>query len=119
MHLGGAAREVGADESAAGNRDAAYIVNVAGAWDDPAEDDVHQGWVRGCWEAVREFSTGGTYLNFLTEDDGRDDARKRASWDESTYRRLVELKDRYDPFNVFRSNMNIPPSKTAWDLRGS
>ena len=57
---------------------------------------------------MRPFSTGGAYLNFTPEAD-----RVRDAFGEEKYQRLVALKNRYDPENLFRLNQNITPSKPA------
>ena len=107
MHLGGAANRVGEADTAAGNRDAEYVFNVQGAWDDPADSSHHIAWVRDYWQAMRPFSSGGTYVNFLTRDE--DEERVRAAYGPAIYERLVAVKTRYDPGNLFRSNQNIRP----------
>lgn len=107
FQLGGAMARVPEESSAAGHRSAGFVVNVAGAWDDPAEADRHVGWVRGCWEELRPHSTG-TYVNFLTQDD--DEARVRAAYG-SNYERLSALKAEYDPGNALRANQNIRPAR--------
>lgn len=107
MHLGGAANRVGEADTAAGNRDAEYVFNVQGAWDDPADSPHHIAWVRDYWQAMRPFSSGGTYVNFLTRDE--DEERVRAAYGPAIYERLVAVKTRYDPGNLFRSNQNIRP----------
>ena len=63
-------------------------------------------WVRDAGERVRPFSTGGNYINFQTADE--DEQRVRATYG-ANFDRLVEIKHRYDPDNVFRSNRNIRP----------
>jgi hypothetical protein len=62
--------------------------------------------VRTTWDRVRPFSTGATYINFQTADEG--DQRIRDSYG-SNYQRLAEMKKKYDSDNVFRVNKNIPP----------
>ncbi|WP_427307403.1 BBE domain-containing protein [Cupriavidus sp. H39] len=62
-------------------------------------------WARAMWQAVRPFSTGGVYANNLG-DEGKD--RVRAAYGEN-YARLVAIKRKYDPDNVFRLNQNIDP----------
>ena len=62
--------------------------------------------MRDAWERVRAFSTGGNYINFQTADE--DDDRIRATYG-ANYDRLVEIKGRYDPGNLFRINRNIQP----------
>ena len=108
MHLGGAAARVPRDATAAANRDAEYVLNVAGSWLDARESDRHIGWVQGLWRAMRPLSTGGTYVNFLTGDAEPD--RVRAAYGPATYDRLAALKARYDPTNLFRLNQNIRPA---------
>jgi FAD/FMN-containing dehydrogenase len=96
-----------ADHSAAGNRDARGILNVAAAWDSAADDARCIDWARSTWEGLRGFSTGGVYVNFLTEDEADD--RTRAAYGDN-YARLARLKARWDPDNVFRLNKNIIPA---------
>jgi hypothetical protein len=109
QHLGGAVARVPEDETAFGQRDAPYLLNIAARWTDPAESDVHAGWARELHASMKPFATGGVYVNFLGEE-GPD--RVRAAYSERTYQRLVELKTTYDPTNTFRINQNIPPDLT-------
>ncbi len=107
FQLGGAASRVGETDTAAGNRDAQFVFNVQAQWQDPAESAAHIGWARDYWQAMQPFSSGGTYVNFLTRDE--DEARLRAAYGPAIYERLVEVKTEYDPGNLFRSNQNIRP----------
>jgi len=100
FQLGGALNELPADHSPVGNRDAAFVLNVAAAWDDASEDDAHIGWARDTHAKLKPFSTGGVYINFLTEDEGAD--RTAAAYGGPTLARLAELKRKYDPTNLFR-----------------
>jgi FAD/FMN-containing dehydrogenase len=93
--------------SAVGNRDTRFVVNIAASWESAADDDANIEWARSTWSDAREFSTGGTYLNFLTEEEG--DARIRDAF-RGNYDRLVAVKTAYDPHNLFRQNKNIAPS---------
>ena len=86
---------------------AAAVINVSGAWEHGADDAANIEWARAAWREVREFSTGGTYVNFLTEEEGQD--RVRAAYRDN-YARLAEVKERWDPDNVFRINKNIAPA---------
>jgi FAD/FMN-containing dehydrogenase len=104
--LGGALNRLPADHSAVGNRDAAWVLNITASWDDPAEDALHIEWARNAWQRMRSFSTGGTYINFLTEEEG--DSRIRAAYG-GNYDRLVSIKRTWDPDNLFRANKNIVP----------
>ncbi len=106
FQIGGSLNEQAADHSAVGNRDARYVINIAGSWERPEDDRTNIDWVRGAWADVRSFSTGGTYVNFLTEDDGAD--RTTAALGASIPR-LAAIKAHWDPQNVFRTNRNIAP----------
>ncbi|MHC4107391.1 MAG: FAD-binding oxidoreductase [Planctomycetota bacterium] len=94
------------NHSAVGNRRAGLVLNVAGSWENPADDDRNITWAREAWGDMRQFSTGGTYINFLTEEEGDD--RMRDAYGENL-RQLVEVKAKYDPGNFFRINKNIAP----------
>jgi hypothetical protein len=85
---------------------AGYCLNVAAMWTDPAESQRHIDWTRGVWQSVQPWSATGTYVNFL----GDEGASRTESAYREHYRRLVALKDRLDPDNLFRLNQNIPPS---------
>jgi FAD/FMN-containing dehydrogenase len=102
--LDGAVNERADDHSAVGNRDAAAVINIAASWERADEDAAHIAWAREAWSDLRQFSTGGTYINFLTEDEGDD--RTRAAF-RSNYARLAEAKRAWDPENLFRANKNI------------
>jgi FAD/FMN-containing dehydrogenase len=77
-------------------------------WMDPAEDEQNSAWARGFHEAMRPFCVGIAPPNFIAADDGN--ARLRASYGEENYARLVALKQRWDPDNIFRLNQNIVPA---------
>ena len=94
------------DHSAVGNRNAATVLNLAASWETPGEDEANIAWARGAWQDMRRFSTGGTYVNFLTEDEGEE--RTHAAYGKN-YERLVEAKTKWDPQNLFRMNKNIAP----------
>jgi len=107
LQLGGALNEHGDDDGAVGNRDARFALGVTGMWEPgtPGADAFPQ-WVRDAWQRFRPFSTGGSYINFQTADEG--DERVRATYG-ANLDRLVAIKTQYDPHNVFRSNRNVPP----------
>ena len=107
MHLGCSAVSGGGDCGC--SRTAEYVLNMQGAWEAPAEDDIHIAWARDFWSAMRPFSSGGTYVNFLTQD--ADEERVRAAYGPELYGRLVRIKAKYDPDNLFRSNQNVRPAR--------
>ena len=106
FQLGGALNELDEDHSPAGNRQARYVFNITGAWDRPEEDATNIEWARAAWTGMKRFSTGGTYLNFLTGDEG--DERTAAALG-NALPRLAGIKRAWDPQNVFRTNRNIRP----------
>lgn len=92
-----------ARDGAFGHRDAKLVLNINARWDG-GEAARHVAWARSLWQAMQPCSSGGVYVNFLG-DEGQE--RVRAAYGEANYARLVELKRRYDPENVFRVNQNI------------
>jgi FAD/FMN-containing dehydrogenase len=100
----GALNRLPNSHSAVGNRDARGVINITASWEKPEDDKASIEWARAAWRDIRPYSTGGTYINFLSEDEGDD--RTRAAYGEN-YERLVEAKRRWDPDNVFRINKNI------------
>jgi FAD/FMN-containing dehydrogenase/pimeloyl-ACP methyl ester carboxylesterase len=107
LHLGGAIGDYDAADGAVGNRDVRFACGALGIWDadEPGADAFPQ-WVRDAWERFRPFSTGASYINLQTADEGDD--RIRATYGDN-FERLVEVKQAYDPDNLFRSNRNIQP----------
>ena len=107
FQLDGALNQRQEDHSPVGNRDARFVFNIAGAWDQEADDSENIEWARNAWRGMKEFSTGGTYVNFLTEDEGSD--RMEAALG-SGMEKLAQIKATWDPENVFRTNRNIKPA---------
>ena len=104
--LGGAVARVPAEATAFGHREAEYDLIIAAIWGDDAEQEAHVDWARSFWEATQPYSTESVYVNYLSEEG---EERVRAAYGGEHYTRLVELKRKYDPENVFRSNQNIKP----------
>ena len=105
-HLGGAASRRPSDATAYVHRNAQFVMNVHGRWDQPAQDAECVAWAQGLFNASAGYATGGTYVNFQTEDEAD---RVGAAYGRN-YDRLVELKARYDPGNLFRAHQNIRPT---------
>lgn len=103
--LGGAVSRVPDGATAYTHRDAAFVLNVHGRWADPVKDDACVDWALELFHAAAPYATGGVYVNFLTAEEGD---RVGAAYG-SNLDRLVELKGRYDPTNLFRVNQNIRP----------
>ena len=104
--INGALNRLPGDYSAMGNRDATCVLNIAASWENAEDDQANIEWARTAWRDMRRFSTGGTYINFLTEEEG--DERIHAAYGKN-YDRLTEIKTRWDPENLFRVNKNIAP----------
>jgi hypothetical protein len=104
--IGGATNDLPADHSAVGNRDATFVLNITSAWDMADEDEPNIEWARSTWRDMRRFSTGGTYINFQTADEGDD--RIRAAYG-ANHDRLVNIKSTWDADNLFRVNRNVVP----------
>lgn len=108
-HLGGAIARVDPDATAFRHRDAAFSFNIFPRWTNPEEDEAHISWAREFMGAVAPFATDGVGVNFLSQEG---DERVKAAYGDN-YDRLVDLKNKYDPENLFRMNQNIPPTVSA------
>ncbi len=104
--MGGALGEEPAGGSAYAGRSAGYLVNPEADWDDPAADEDNVAWARQLIKALEPY-TVGNYLNFpgMLEEG---EQQLRASFG-SHYERLVDVKTKWDPGNLFRLNHNVPP----------
>ena len=109
MHLGGTAARFPAAETCGRQPHGGIRPEHAGRVGSAAEDDIHIAWARDFWSAMRPFSSGGTYVNFLTQD--ADEERVRAAYGPELYDRLARVKAKYDPDNLFRSNQNVRPAR--------
>jgi FAD/FMN-containing dehydrogenase len=103
--IGGRTARVAPEAMAYSSRDANYVLNVHGRWESPAEDERCVAWAREFFAKSQPFASGGAYINFLTQDE----TDRIAFAYGPTYKRLVELKKKYDPSNLFRMNQNIKP----------
>lgn len=104
--IGGATSRPTPDSAAYAHRDAKFVMNVHGRWDDPADDERCIQWARDFFNASAPFASGGVYVNFLTADEGD---RVRDAYGPN-YDRLAKVKRKYDPTNLFRVNQNIRPA---------
>ncbi|MFJ3721495.1 FAD-binding oxidoreductase [Streptomyces sp. NPDC090045] len=106
FQLGGAIARVGEDETAFGGRGAGHTFNINGTTEGAEGFEAERTWARGLWSALAPHHTG-VYSNFLMEEG---EERVEQAYGAEKYRRLRELKRRYDPGNLFRLNQNIPPA---------
>lgn len=103
--MNGACQRVPSDDTAYAYREALFATVIGGAWRNPADNEQNMRWVRDYEEALRPYSEGSGYVNFMaSEDQDRVQLNYRQNYD-----RLVEIKTRYDPTNLFRLNHNIEP----------
>ncbi len=106
MPLGGAVHRVSDDATAMGWRGAKWGIHVLGEWPDPSENEEPIAWVRNVDAAIQPWAQKGAYLNYLM-DEG--EQRVKESFG-AHYKRMEELKNKYDPTNFFRLNQNIKPT---------
>ena len=104
--LGGAVRRVGDNATAIGNRNAAFVANIVSMWASTDDSERNIRWTRDTFDAFEKFSEAGAYVNFLGEDENN---RIRATYGEEKYKRLLQLKTKYDHTNFFQLNQNIRP----------
>jgi FAD/FMN-containing dehydrogenase len=110
MHLypiNGAVHDVDPDETAFGFRDVTWSMVIASVAADPADNERITRWAKDYWQALHPHSAGGGYVNFMMEE-GQD--RIEATYRDN-YERLVAVKTKYDPDNLFHVNQNIKPAQ--------
>jgi len=104
-HFGGAMSRVADNATPFPHRQALFAFSPDALWNRAEEADANVRWAKGYWQALRSYSPRGAYVNFMT-DEGQD--RVRESY-RGNYDRLVQIKRKYDPTNLFRLNQNIKP----------
>src|SRR6516165_2519921 len=107
--LAGAANEVPPEATAYSARDARFVINVHGRWENAKQDHDGIAWSRAFFQAAAPYASSGAYINFMTADEGE---RVTAAYGPN-YARLLEIKQRYDPENIFHLNQNISASQQA------
>jgi FAD/FMN-containing dehydrogenase len=88
------------------NRDLKFILNVHGRWDDANQDKLGIGWAREVFDTTSKYASAGAYVNFMTEDE-QDRVTKAYG---QNYKKLADIKKKYDPNNLLKHNQNIKPS---------
>ena len=106
-HLGGAVGRVPAGATAFGDRRAQFMLSVDSSWDDADDDDANVAWTREFWSSLEHLSGGRTYFNFPGRHE-EGEAALRASYG-ANLERLVDVKTKWDPGNVFNTGQNIRP----------
>jgi FAD/FMN-containing dehydrogenase len=105
--LGGAYARVPSEETALTHRDAGWMYHALSLWEDPQDTPRNVAWTQELVDALAPFSRRSTHPNHVSSDRQE---RVRSFYGESVYERLVAVKDRWDPENVFCHNQNIRPS---------
>lgn len=107
FQIDGALNRLDESHSPVGNRDARFVLNLAGSWERPEDDARNVDWARAAWTDLKSFSTGGNYVNFLTADESPERVQAALG---TSLPRLAEIKRAWDPTNLFRTNRNIKPA---------
>jgi FAD/FMN-containing dehydrogenase len=107
-HFHGAATRVGATDTAFPHRAVGYNFLVAGQWTEPRETTANVQWVRESYDAMAKHFASGRYVNYLNVDDISEAGSVSAAFGPNA-KRLREVKQKYDPENVFHLNQNIKP----------
>lgn len=108
-HVGGAVKRFGSDHGAFYGRHASFVLNPEANWEEAEDDAANLDWVRTFVDAMAEYSDGSRYLNFPGFQEEGDTMMEAAFG--SQYQRLAELKQKYDPTNLFKRNQNIKPQQ--------
>jgi FAD/FMN-containing dehydrogenase len=104
--IAGAANRVPAEAMAYRHRDARFVLNVHGRWEERADDVGCIAWARAFFQASAPHASAGAYVNFMTEEESD---RVVAAYG-ANYDRLAQIKRQYDPHNLLHLNQNIKPS---------
>ena len=107
-HFHGEVTRVPVDATAVPHREPGYNFAITSVWNDPAATGENVAWTKETFAAMQPYLEGRRYLNYFSEDDVGDDPVRAAYG--PNYERLVELKAKYDPANLFHLNANVPPS---------
>ena len=105
-HIHGAATRVGVGDTAFPHRTEGYNFLVLAQWMDPADTNACIAWARETYERMQPFFASGRYVNYLDDDETGDPVAAAYG---PNYRRLQQIKAKYDPKNFFRMNQNIRP----------
>jgi FAD/FMN-containing dehydrogenase len=104
-HISGAANRISTNDMAYGHRDTNFIVNVHSRWDSAEDDETGVSWARKFFKASQPYASAGVYVNFMTQEESD---RVAAAYG-SNFERLVKIKSKFDPANLFHFNQNIVP----------
>ena len=109
-HFHGAVTRVNVGDTAFPHRRAGYNLVIVSQWLDPAQSDECIAWAKRAYDAMRPFMAGGRYVNYLGDDELSDGVAAAYG---PNLARLREIKEKYDPTNVFQLNQNIRPARSV------
>jgi len=107
FQLGGAITDIGEDDTAYSFRNAGYAININTQWQNHSDPDSHIDWARKTQQLATPYSMGSGYINFASADETQE--RVASTYGDKKFKKLVDLKRKYDPDNFFRLNQNIKP----------
>jgi hypothetical protein len=111
--MGGAVARVPREAAVFDHRSSPYNVLIIGSWEAAAEDEINRAWTRDTWQAMQPYASPGVYVNYLGTEADEGSNRLPAAYGPGKLDRLVELKQTYDPDNLFRMNQNIRPGRQS------
>ena len=109
--LGGAVSKVTDEETAFTHRSARFNLLIVSSWPSVADTDVNVGWTRRVWDDMQPYASQRVYVNYLGQVADEGTERVRAAYGNANYKRLVALKRKFDPENIFRANQNVSPNQ--------
>ena len=108
--MGGAFSRVPREATVFDHRTSPYNLLIIGSWEDSSQDDVNRSWARASWQMMQPHASEGVYVNYLGTEADEGGNRVPAAYGPGKLEKLVALKRKYDPTNLFRMNQNISPS---------
>ncbi len=109
--FGGEVNRIDDNATAYAHRNNAFNLMAISMWDGAEKDEQNIGWLKALWEELAPYLQARVYVNYLGSEDTEGINRIKEAYGEAKYARLVELKQKYDPTNLFRMNQNIKPMK--------
>ena len=106
-HLEGAVQRVGENDTSFSYRNSKYAMVIQTRWQDPSETEKHLKWTHNFFNSMKSHGTGKVYVNFIADEGEK---RVRDAYNPTTFKRLQDIKAKYDPGNMFRMNQNIKPA---------
>jgi len=107
--LGGAFARIPMESAVFDHRRSPYNLLVIGSWQDQEDDAINRNWARDTWRAMDSYASEGVYVNYLGTEADEGSNRLQAAYGPGKFEKLLALKQKYDPTNLFRMNQNIRP----------